>query len=474
MKIRVINKFDFEKNTIQGVFEWNPKNIQPSELALSEVEKAENYDIFSKRISEVIEKYSPKKNKPARLEFERKIKIFGKDIIEESAIKQMENCLVSPNDIGVMTADGHHGYGHPIGGAIAYENYVSLSGVGFDIGCGNKAVRTNIKSYEFNVKKVMEQIAREIGFGVGRPNPNEVIDHEIFDKIARADFAPQRNFLKLAQEQLGTVGSGNHFIDLFTDEDDFVWIGVHFGSRGFGHKTTTGFLALHQGMEFTDRASEKKDADGPVLFDVNTQLGQDYISAVQLAGEYATAGRDVVVDKVLNILGAKAKYSVHNHHNFVWHEEHFGKKFWVVRKGCTPAFPGQQGFIGANMHDVSVIVEGVDSQESREGLYSTVHGAGRVLSRTKAAGKGKWQKMGKNRKKVITSPGIVNWKQVKQNMAKANIVLMGAGADEAPECYKNLEEVLSYQGNTIKVLHRLFPIGVAMADNETYDPYKDA
>src|SRR5439155_9188484 len=114
---------------------------------------------------------------------------------------------------------------------------------------------------------------------------------------------------------------------------------------------------------------------------------RSYIEAMRLAGEYAYAGRDVVVDKVLQILGAGALHEVHNHHNYAWREEHFGRSFWVVRKGCTPAQPGQEGFVGASMGGESVILEGLEASQSREALYSTVHGAGRVMSRTEAAGR---------------------------------------------------------------------------------------
>ena len=125
----------------------------------------------------------------------------------------------------------------------------------------------------------------------------------------------------------------------------------------------------------------------PVLFEVGSELGESYIAAMELAGEYAYAGRDIVVAKVLEILGAEAVHEVHNHHNFAWREEHFGRTYWVVRKGCTPARPGQEGFVGGSMGDDSVILEGVESRTPTESLYSTVHGAGRVMSRTKAAGR---------------------------------------------------------------------------------------
>jgi len=112
----------------------------------------------------------------------------------------------------------------------------------------------------------------------------------------------------------------------------------------------------------------------PVLFEADSELGRSYISAMQLAGEYAYAGRDVVVDKVLEILGAEATHEVHNHHNFACREEHFGRRYWVIRKGCTPARPGQEGFVGGSMGDESVILEGVESSETEQALFSTVQG----------------------------------------------------------------------------------------------------
>ena len=403
---------------------------------------------------------------------EKNLTVFGREIIDEKAIAQLENCLIE-DSIGVLTADAHYGYSMPVGGCVAYKNHVSPSGVGFDIACGNYAVRTDVKSIDINIKKVMDEIMQRISFGIGRPN-NEPVDHPLFDKIDKAEFEPQRKLLQLAKTQLGTIGSGNHFVDIFEDENGFVWVGVHFGSRGFGHKTASGFLALAQGKGFDEKVSEGSMDSKPTLLDINSQLGQDYINAMHLAGEYAYAGRETAVNKVLEILGAQKTFEVHNHHNFAWLEEHFGEKYWVVRKGCTPAMPGQLGFIGANMMDVSVIVEGVDSELSKKGLYSTVHGAGRILSRTQAAGKQKWMKGEDGRKRPVrVSKGLIDFDVVKNDMKENKIELRGAGADEAPGAYKNLEEVLSYQGETIKVLHRLRPIGVAMAGESEYDPYKD-
>lgn len=404
---------------------------------------------------------------------ENKITIFGEEIIDKKAIGQLENCLVEES-IGVLTADAHYGYSMPVGGCVAYKNFISPSGVGFDIACGNYAVRTDVQAADVNMKKIMDEIVQRISFGVGQLN-NEPIDHPVFEKIEKAEFAPQRALLQIAKNQLGTIGSGNHFVDVFEDEKGFIWIGVHFGSRGFGHKTARGFIALNQGLDFHEgKANEGAMDSKPILFDINSQLGQDYINAMHLAGEYAYAGRETAVNKVLEILGAKKTFEVHNHHNFAWLEEHFGEKYWVVRKGCTPAMPGQLGFIGANMSDMSVIIEGVDSELSKQGLYSTVHGAGRILSRTEAAGKKKWVKGADGKKRPVrVSKGLIDFDVVKDNMKEKQIELRGAGPDEAPGVYKNLEEVLKYQGDTIKVLHKLKPIGVAMAGENEYDPYKD-
>jgi tRNA-splicing ligase RtcB len=305
----------------------------------------------------------------------------------------------------------------------------------------------------------------------------ERVDHPVLDKIAQADFEPQRKLHKLAVEQLGTVGSGNHYVDLFEDEEGRIWIGVHFGSRGFGHKTASGFLALAQGLPFEGRAKEGSMDSLPVLFEADSDLGQSYISAMQLAGDYAYAGRDAVVAKVLAILGAEATSEVHNHHNFAWREEHFGREYWVIRKGCTPAWPGQEGFVGASMGDESVILEGVGGPEAEESLFSTVHGAGRVMSRSQAAGRFRRRTVRRDGKKVRVEeqirPGVVDWPGVQERLRRKGIVLVGGGADEAPEVYKRLPEVLEAHAGSIRVTHRLRPLGVAMAGHEVYDPYKD-
>ncbi len=399
------------------------------------------------------------------------VKVFGKP--EARALEQLERCLVEA-DYGVLCADNHVGYSMPIGGAAAYEHHISPSGVGFDQGCGNKAARTPLKAADVDVAHVMDEIARQISFGVGRSSGWSV-DHPVLDKIEHAEFTPQRKLAKLARDQLGTVGGGNHYVDLLADEEGLLWVGVHFGSRGFGHKTATGFFALAQGLQFEDRAREAPMDSPPVLFDTRGELGKAYIEAMSLALEYAYAGRDLVVERVLRILDTHATDEIHNNHNFAARETHFGSQYWVVRKGCTPAFPGQRGFVGGSMGDISVILEGVDGQEAKEALYSTVHGAGRVLSRRQAAGKRRWvrdKRTGRRVAKTI-SPGVIDWDAAKGELQERGIELRGGGADEAPGVYKRLDDVLAAHEGSIRIRHTLRPLGVAMAGEDILDPYRD-
>jgi tRNA-splicing ligase RtcB len=379
---------------------------------------------------------------------------------EEKTLGQIRTCAALADRAALM-ADGHLGYAVPIGGVIAWKDAISPSGVGFDIACGNKAVRLDMPGEELRAKidLVMDDIWATLSFGVGRRNA-EKVEHAIFESDhAGWELAATRPLRQKAENQLGTIGSGNHYVDLFTDEQDRVWIGVHFGSRGFGHGVATWFLkaaGANDGMEVE-----------PCVLSASSDLGEQYIRAMTLAGEYAYAGRDWVCDRVARILGATIVESVHNHHNFAWREEHDGELYWVVRKGATPAFPGQKGFVGGTMAEPAVILEGVESEESKLSLYSTVHGAGRVMGRREATGL-----VDRNTGEVKRAPKITR-EMMNARVTEARVELRGAGVDESPHCYKRLNEVLAAHDTTVRILHTLTPVGVAMAGANEFDPYKD-
>jgi tRNA-splicing ligase RtcB len=395
---------------------------------------------------------------------EGKITIFGDDH-EPECLDQMRRICEDDDVYGaVLCGDAHLGYSVPVGGVVAYRDRINVNGVGFDIACGNKAVRVSASAEEVreNIYRTMNEIQKHISFGIGRKN-NEKVEHELFDDPVW-DILPFLALLKdKAREQLGTVGSGNHYVDLFVDERNHVWIGVHFGSRGLGHTIASEFIKAGGGV---DGINAK-----PVLFDVNSDLGQQYLMCMELAGRYAYAGRDWVCQRVAQILRADILEEVHNHHNFAWNERHtdsHGKDqdLWVVRKGSTPAFPGQKGFVGSSMGEVSVIIEGAERDKwPNDVFYSTVHGAGRVMGRTAAVGK-------------IKNGRVVKEGRVKRDehdawMQRAGVEVRGGGLDESPYCYKRLPDVLKAHGNSVKVLHWLLPIGVCMADGRERDPYKD-
>lgn len=410
------------------------------------------------------------------------MKIFGQH--DEKTLRQLED-VASRAERAALMADGHLGYVMPIGGVAAYRDQVSVVGVGFDIACGNAAIRTDrtlvdLGATEAEIGGALNRLADEIeagiSFGVGRRNEagDAPTDDPLFADAAW-DALPKKqrgNLRDKARAQLGTVGSGNHYVDVFADESGTLWVGVHFGSRGFGHSVASGFLSLSQGRPWGERVPERE-----VLLPLEQPLGHDYWALMNLAGEYAYAGREWVARKTVELLGAREMELVHNHHNFAWRETHDGEEFVVVRKGATPAFPGQKGFIGGSMGDDAVIVRGTAPEDAdaatlelqREAMFSTVHGAGRVMSRTEAAGKRK----GWGAKARIVKPGKVSPEMMHAWLDRKGVILRGGGLDESPHAYRRLPEVLAAQGSTIEVLHTLRPLVVVMAGANEFDPYKD-
>lgn len=448
-------------------------------------------------------------------------KVFGP--ADEASVKQLEACLaVEEGAVGALMADHHKGYSMPIGGVVAYRHHISPSGVGFDIGCGNMYAETPIDASQVDIPAVMEEIRRVISFGIGRANGEEITDHPVYSRVlSLRDFLSENivnALMAKARPQLGTVGSGNHYVDLFENrETGKLGVGVHFGSRGLGHSIASGFMSIAKNGKFMDRPKEEGMDAPPVLLSVKDgySSGADYEYAMNVALEYAYAGRDWVINRIVcGILQSGTEWAVHNNHNYAAREQHdsdYGPTHYVVhRKGATPAFPDQLGFVGATMGEDAAIVKGVNTPEAQyRALYSTVHGAGRAMSRTAAAGKVKIRKAWKCGNRDCQFPGVpardlrrginnelpkcpvdggklhlirteervregaIDFNQVKADMRLKGIYLVGAGADEAPGAYKRLDDVLNYHSECIKVVYRLRPLGVAMAGPDVYDPYKD-
>jgi len=435
--------------------------------------------------------------------------VFGSH--EEKTLAQLADVATRAERVALM-ADGHLGYVMPIGGVAAYDNKVSVVGVGFDIACGNCAIRTDLTLGEVcglesadqqnNPQRVVTNAAlnefanilqSSLSFGIGRKNnaDDAPVDDPLFLDDAWyviPNIGRFRDDLRdKAQRQLGTIGSGNHYVDVFVDARERVWVGVHFGSRGLGHTIASNFMALGQGGRWGDKGKEVE-----TLLDLGTQLGQDYWALMNLAGRYAYAGRQWVARKVTEWLGGTPQEMVHNHHNFAWKEEHLVAdaggvmELVVVRKGATPAFPGQKGFVGGSMGDNSVILRGatqstpptrdLDGMKRQEAaLFSTVHGAGRVMSRTAAAGKRDRRsgQLKKNAAGEVINAGLLSPQMMQKWIAKKGVVLRGGGCDESPHCYRRLDEVLAAQGGTIEVLETLSPVIVVMAGPNEFDPFKD-
>lgn len=405
------------------------------------------------------------------------MKVFGQH--DQKTLDQMR--IVDQQAVRTaLMADGHVGYVMPIGGVAAYHNQVSVVGVGFDIACGNAAILTDARLGDLGttpatqseaLRRLADDLQRTISFGIGRHNRSgdAPTDDPLFEDGAW-EAVPRQHRQGLrdkARAQLGTVGSGNHYVDVFADEQGRLWVGVHFGSRGFGHTVASSFLALGQGQKWGARVPERE-----VLLDLDTHMGESYWHLMKLAGRYAYAGREWVARKAVRLLGAAEQDLVHNHHNFAWRETHDQREVIVVRKGATPAFPGQRGFVGGSMGDDAVIVRGASprsesgtAESQRQALYSTVHGAGRVMSRTQAAGPRFGPRRGKG--------GAVSPQMMREWVEEKGVIVRGGGLDESPHVYRRLPDVLAAQGSTIEIEHTLRPLVVVMAKADEFDPYKD-
>lgn len=395
------------------------------------------------------------------------IRIWGQP--DPKAVAQMERCVQVDGVVGgALMADQHEGYSAPIGSVLVLEEgLVSPAWVGYDIACGILAVQTNIDYTDIadELQTIGDTLYQKVlAFGIGRKNSTRV-EHTLFDADAWEEIPVLRDVKEKAREQLGTIGGGNHFVDILTDSDGKIWVMAHFGSRGFGHTVATHYIK--ESYEIPELSIGNDKMYEPLW--VNELLGAEYMEASRLAGQYAYAGRAWVVNSVLKLLGAETTMVVHNHHNFGWTEKHDGFNRMVIRKGATPLYPELPSIVGGSMGDISAVIYAKENSDDYHWSYrSAMHGSGRVMSRTEAAGKVNYKSKARER-----MGGKITPEQMRAEMERVGVMVWGGGTDESPFVYRKLQTVLDAHKDSVGVQFKLKPVCVFMAPANENDPYKD-
>lgn len=377
-----------------------------------------------------------------------KYRTWGEDIDTGAHAQMRESCQVPSARKAALMPDAHIGYGLPIGGVLGLEGAIIPYAVGVDIACRMKISVLDVPVDNIDSKSESFRVALEsgtrFGVGVGHEKPQ---DHAVLDADWTVSKVTRQNKDK-ARKQLGTSGSGNHFVEfgelIISDADNelnlepgkYVALMSHSGSRGTGASVCSTYSSIAQ----SQLHPAYKELGRLAWLDMNSTEGQEYWAAMNLMGDYASANHAVIHRLVTKSLGSHVIAGVENHHNFAWKEMHDGKELIVHRKGATPAGKGVLGVIPGSMADPAFIVRGKGKEES---LDSASHGAGRRMSRTK--GKEKY-----------------NFKAVKNDLAKKGITVLSAGADEVPGVYKNIEEVMAQQKALVDIVARFNPRIVKM------------
>ena len=379
-------------------------------------------------------------------------KIWGQGL-EADALKQMANaCKLPVAAAGALMPDAHVGYGLPIGGVLATHNAVIPYAVGVDIACRMKMTVLDLPldTLETQKPRLKSAIDRETRFGVGG-SFKEKRDHAVMDADWRV--TPVTTQLKdRAWSQLGTSGSGNHFVEFGTltvtneavglPRGEYVALLSHSGSRGSGATIAAHYSKLAKQLH-PELPAELANL---AWLDLATEAGQEYWAAMELMGQYAAANHALIHRHIARNLGVEVRLDLENHHNFAWRERHRlpdGSEADVIvhRKGATPAGAGVLGIIPGSMGTPGYVVRGKGSTAA---LHSAAHGAGRRMSRTAA-------------KKQFT------WEDAMAFLRKRNVTLISAGLDEVPMAYKNIDEVMEAQHDLVEPLARFDPRLVKMA-----------
>lgn len=381
-------------------------------------------------------------------------KIFGADHIEEGAINQMEIAMRLPVTVaGALMPDAHQGYGLPIGGVLATNNAVIPYGVGVDIGCRMALSVYDIPESHFleNESKYKRELIAWTKFGAGAGWHGKYrAEHGVLDNGTFNMNPFVKNLHDKAYTQLGSSGGGNHFVEFgiieFEKEDaklnikkgKYLALLTHSGSRGFGAT-----IAGHYTKIAKDLCKLPKEAANLAYLDMNSAEGQEYWLAMNLAGDYASACHEVIHERISKAIGGNVLAKVENHHNFAWKETWNGEEVIVHRKGATPASKDVMGIIPGSMTAPGFLVRGKGEADA---INSASHGAGRQMSRTQAI-------------KSITK------NEMQQMLKDHGVTLIGAGLDEAPMAYKNIETVMASQKDLVDVVAKFTPKLVRMADD---------
>lgn len=380
--------------------------------------------------------------------------IYGKPFIEEGALNQMTLAMKLPVSVGgALMPDAHQGYGLPIGGVLATENVVIPYGVGVDIGCRMALTIFDINEDDFEKDhdKFKRELLAHTKFGAGEAFKGSArSDHEVLNR-AEFNIAPfMKNMLDKAWSQLGTSGGGNHFVEWgiieFSNADEKLGITAgnyaallsHSGSRGFGAT-----IASHYTKLAKEVCPLPKEAVNLAYLDLNSDPGREYWAAMNLAGDYASACHEVIHNKLVKAIGGNVLARIENHHNFAWKERWKDRDVIVHRKGATPAGTGVMGIIPGSMATPGFLVRGRGEEGS---INSASHGAGRLMSRTQAV-----KSLSRDELKAV--------------LKNHRVTLIGAGMDEAPMAYKDINMVMSAQQDLVDVVARFRPRIVRMAQD---------
>jgi tRNA-splicing ligase RtcB (3'-phosphate/5'-hydroxy nucleic acid ligase) len=381
-------------------------------------------------------------------------KVWGEDIIEPQAIEQMKLAMELPVTVkGALVPDAHFGKAVPIGGILGCDALIP-NAVGVDIACRVKLSLIDFNPDQFwrNFDSFKRAIVKETRFGTGQEfEGREKRNHAVLDDERWKLLPPQLR--DKAHSQLGTSGSGNHFVSVGTvnvqvgfenvQPGKYIAILSHSGSRGTG----AWIAQKYKDVAISKLPKELEKYKNLAWLDPNSEAGQEYWQLMNLMGDYASACHQKIHESISDHLGVKIIGGIENHHNFCWQEEHDGKLLYVHRKGATPAGKGVLGIIPGTMADDCWLVSGKGNPDS---LYSSSHGAGRAMSRTAAREKFSWGE----------------WRKI---LKEKGVHLISSGIDEVPGSYKPIEEVMKRQEDLVDRIGVYNSLIVKMADDGKSD-----